>query len=68
MRPRTLFEDEPPSANEDVARLRLRSRPSLSELETKGILTRDRDERVVKNGVQFDETWDEIRRGEPVGR
>lgn len=55
-----LFEDDPPSATEDVARLRLRVRHlSLSELETEGVVEWDRDEHIVRKGPRFYEKWDE---------
>lgn len=45
-----------PSANEDVAKLRLQLRQfSLSELEAMEIVTLDRDENVVRKGRRFDE-------------
>lgn len=61
MRPLRPFEAEPPSANVDVARLRLRSRHlSLWELEAKGVLDLDRDKHLVEKGIRFDEMWNEI--------
>jgi hypothetical protein len=57
-----LFEDDPPSATEDVARLRLRERHrSLSELEAEEVLVWDREKHVVRKGPRFYEKWDEIR-------
>lgn len=53
-RTRTLRND-PPSADEDVARLRLRLRHrSLIELEHEGLLEWDREEHVVRKGPEFD--------------
>ena len=58
----TLLDDDPPSATEDVARLRLRVRHlSLSELEAQEVVKWDRDEHIVEKGRRFYETWDEIR-------
>lgn len=57
-----LFEDDPPSATEDVARLRLRVRHlSLAELEAEEIVEWDRDEHIVRKGRRFYETWDTTR-------
>ncbi|WP_049804929.1 hypothetical protein [Natrinema pellirubrum] len=48
--------NEPPSADEEVATLRLQLRHySLSELEEEGLVKWDRDEYIVKKGPQFDE-------------
>lgn len=56
-----LLEVDPPSATEDVARLRLRTRNrSLSELVAEEVVEWDRDEHVVRKGRRFYETWDEI--------
>lgn len=47
--------DNPPSADEDVARLRLDLRDrSLSELEAEGLLRWDREEHIVTKGPRFD--------------
>jgi hypothetical protein len=54
-------EDEPPSATEEVAKLRLRAcHRSLSELEAEEVLEWDRDAHVVRKGPRFDEVWDEM--------
>ena len=46
---------DPPSVDEDVAKLRLRlSHLSLFDLENKGIVSWDRDQNVVKKGPQFE--------------
>lgn len=47
--------NDPPSADENVARLRLvlRNTP-LSTLEEYGLVTYDRDENVVRKGPRFD--------------
>jgi hypothetical protein len=56
-----LFDDDPPSASEDVARLRLRLRHvSLSELEAEEIVQWNRDEHIVKKGQRFYEKWDDM--------
>jgi len=45
-----------PSADEDVAKLRLELRHrSLEELEEAGLVRRDPDEGVVKKGPRFDD-------------
>lgn len=50
-----MHHDDPPSADEDVARLRLVLRnTSLSTLEEYGLVTYDQDENVVRKGPQFD--------------
>lgn len=47
--------DDPPSATEDVARLRLELRHlTLSELEWVGLVSWDRDDHVVRRGPHFD--------------
>ena len=52
--------DEPPSASEEVARLRLRvSNHSLSELVEKEVLERDEDDSVVRKGERFTEVWND---------
>ena len=56
-----LFEYEPPSATEEVARLRLRmNHQSLQELERKEIVTLSKDRDVVRKGNRFDETYNKI--------
>lgn len=56
-----LFEDDPPSATEDVAKLRLRARHlSLSELEAEEVVEWDRVKHVVRKGPRFYEKWDEM--------
>ena len=58
----TLLDDDPPSATEDVARLRLRVRhQSLLELEAQEVVKWDRDEHIVEKGRRFYETWAKIR-------
>lgn len=53
--------DSPPSATEDVARLRLRARHrSLAELEAEEVVTWHRDEHIVRKGRRFYEMWDEL--------
>ena len=48
--------NDPPSANEDVAKLRLElNHRSLEELEQEGLVRWDRDEHVVKKGPKFDD-------------
>lgn len=48
--------NDPPSANEDVAKLRLElNHRSLEELEEEGLVRWDRDEHVVKKGPKFDD-------------
>lgn len=53
---RSTVYNEPPSANEAVAKLRLElnHRP-VEELEKEGLVRWDRDEHVVKKGPKFDE-------------
>lgn len=54
--PEARSRNDPPSADEDVARLRLQlSHLSLSQLETRGLVSWDRDEHVVRKGPQFNE-------------
>ena len=51
-----IVRDDPPSADEDVAKLRLRLRDlSLAELEERGLVNWDREEHVVRRGPRFDE-------------
>ena len=58
--PRTRSRNDPPSADEDVAKLRLELRHfSLSELVEEGIVNWDRDNHVVRKGPVFDEIWPE---------
>lgn len=48
--------DDPPSANEDVAKLRLQLRDySLAELDQAGVVNWDKDAHIVKKGPHFDE-------------
>jgi hypothetical protein len=62
MRPLARSQD-PPSADEAVARLRLWfCNRSLRELETRGVLDWDRDEHVVKKGGNFDGVWGNVPR------
>ena len=50
-----MLSNDPPSANEDVAKLRLQLRHfSLPELESKGLVEWDKDEGLVTKGSQFD--------------
>ena len=45
-----------PSANEDVAKLRLElNHRSLEELEEEGLVKWDRDEHIVNKGPKFDD-------------
>lgn len=49
--------DDPPSASEDVAKLRLQLRHlSLSQLEERGLVKWDKDDHVVRKGPNFDKT------------
>ena len=51
-----VLHHDPPSADEDVAKLRLRLRHlSLEQLEDEGLVRWDRDEHVVRKGPRFDE-------------
>lgn len=53
--PKVRSRDDPPSATEDVARLRLQLRHlSLSELEEDGLVNWDRNKHIVRKGPQFD--------------
>jgi len=62
MRSLDLFGERPPSASEDVARLRFELRDrSLLELRTIGALEWDEADRQVRKGRRFDELWDELR-------
>jgi hypothetical protein len=46
--------NDPPSANEDVAKLRLElNHLSVEELEKEGLVRYDRDEHIVKKGSKF---------------
>jgi len=48
--------NDPPSADEDVAKLRLQlNHLSLEELEEKELVRWDRNEHVVRKGPNFDE-------------
>ncbi|WP_255169855.1 hypothetical protein [Natrononativus amylolyticus] len=54
--------NDPPSADEDVAKLRLRLRHiPLLELKDQGVIIWDRNSDLVKKGPQFDEKWKEER-------
>jgi len=54
--PEAAARNDPPSDDEDVAKLRLELRHcSLEELEEAGLVQWDRDECVVKKGPKFDE-------------
>jgi hypothetical protein len=54
--PKAKLGNDPPSADEDVAKLRLqRSDLSLSELEQKGLVSWNRDEHIVTKGPHLDE-------------
>lgn len=49
---------DPPSACEDVAKLRLElNHVSLEELEAKGVVEWDRNDDVVRKGPDFDTYW-----------
>ena len=51
-----VLHHDPPSADEEVAKLRLRLRHlSLEQLEDEGLVRWDRDEHVVRKGPRFDE-------------
>lgn len=53
--PYDVLGNDPPSANEDVAKLRLQLKHfSLPELESKGLVEWDKDEHLVTKGPQFD--------------
>ncbi|WP_227380834.1 hypothetical protein [Haladaptatus halobius] len=50
-----MLNDDPPSADEDVARLRLKLRhTNLSTFVEHGFLTWDHNENLVKKGPRFD--------------
>lgn len=52
--------NDPPSADEKVAKLRLQLRHlSLEKLEEEGLVRRDRDEQIVKKGPKFYEKYPE---------
>lgn len=52
-----IVHTDPPSANEEVAKLRLQLiHLSLSELEDEGLVVLDRNEKVVRKGENFDPT------------
>lgn len=54
--PKNSSRNDPPSADEEVAKLRLQlSNFSLLELEQEGLVNWNRDEHVVTKGPQFDE-------------
>ena len=51
----TAPRDEPPSADEEVAKLRLKlSRVPLAEVEEKGLVIWDRNQHIVRRGPNFD--------------
>lgn len=53
--PGGTWREEPPSATEDVAKLRLQLRHlSLAELEWVGLVSWDRDDHVVRRGPHLD--------------
>ena len=53
---KSLEDNDPPSADESVARLRLeQNHRSVEELEEDGLVRWDRDEHVVKKGPKFDD-------------
>lgn len=57
--------DDPPSATEEIARLRLElSDQSLQQLEEDGVVKWDREKHVVRKGPAFEETFAEIRPAE----
>lgn len=64
MRPLTPSQEEPPSADEAVAKLRLwfHHHYSLQEVEMQDILQWDRTEHVIKKGKQFETKWSEVPR------
>ena len=50
-----MLTNDPPSADKDVARLRLVLRnTTLSTLEEHGLVTHDRDENIIRKGPRFD--------------
>lgn len=50
-----MLNNDPPSADEDVARLRLvLCNTSLSTLEEHGLVTHDRDKNIIRQGPRFD--------------
>ena len=52
-----MLHTDPPSANEEVAKLRLQlSHQSLSELEEEGLVVLNKNEDVVRKGENFDPT------------
>lgn len=54
--PKARSRSDPPSANEEVAKLRLQlSDWSLSELEQEGLVNWKRDEYIVTKGPRFEE-------------
>lgn len=54
--------DDPPSADEDVARLRLQLRDrSLAQLEGDGLVVYDRATHVVRKGLSFEENHPPLR-------
>ena len=54
--PRGVLHNDPQSADEEVAKLRLQLNYfSLSELESKGLVHWNREKNIVTKGPQFDE-------------
>ena len=54
--PEDAHRNDPPSADEDLAKLRLQlNHLSLEELEEKALVRWDGDEHVVRKGSNFDE-------------
>jgi hypothetical protein len=54
--PTDVPRDDPPSANEEVAKLRLQlNHLNLEELEEEGLVTWDREKNKVTKGPKFDE-------------
>jgi len=63
MSPANIPRNQPPSANEAVARLRLWFRGrSLHELEIANVLEWDKENNVVRKGEKFDTKWKNVRR------
>jgi hypothetical protein len=56
--PTEVPRDDPPSANEEVAKLRLQlNHLNLEELEEEGLVTWDREKNKVTKGPKFDERY-----------
>jgi len=52
--PHDVLGNDPPSANEDVAKLRLKLKYlSLPELESKGLVEWDKEKQLITKGPQF---------------